>query len=222
MVARRPSRKHAADGMALDRVDDAKLDVGERADRQRHAVPRQSGDQDWVFQARGCRGRGGRLEGHPAPDERSPADLPRRRGRRASVPSHSAAANTRAKFSGGWPSSEESSPTAAIRSSQGSAASGSRTRPSSGRWRRKHRISLEVRPWRDRAACSPASRPSMTTGNGNAPRGVGLRVEEDLGVRHAVGRRALEVGQRQVVEVLLGPQHRRRPGSRCRGSPAAV
>jgi hypothetical protein len=41
----------------------------------------------------------------------------------------------------------------------------------------------------------------------HAARGVGLRVEEDLGVHHVVGRGALEVGPGHVVEVLLGQQH---------------
>ena len=39
--------------------------------------------------------------------------------------------------------------------------------------------------------------------------GVGLGVEEDFGVPHGVGRRALEVGEGQVLEVTPGQQHRR-------------
>jgi hypothetical protein len=44
-------------------------------------------------------------------------------------------------------------------------------------------------------------------GKRDAPRRVGLRVEEDLGVDHPVGRGPLEVGQHQVAEVGAGAQH---------------
>jgi hypothetical protein len=43
--------------------------------------------------------------------------------------------------------------------------------------------------------------------DGDAARGVCLRVEEDLGMPHAVRARPLEVGTRQVAEVALGLQH---------------
>ena len=43
----------------------------------------------------------------------------------------------------------------------------------------------------------------------DAPGGVGLGVEEDLGVDHAVGRRAIEIGARQIAEILFGDEHRR-------------
>ena len=53
-------------------------------------------------------------------------------------------------------------------------------------------VTLEqARPWLDRIAAV----------------GVGLGVEEDLGVASAVGGGAAEIGQRQVAEVGLGAQH---------------
>ena len=36
---------------------------------------------------------------------------------------------------------------------------------------------------------------------------MGLRVEEHLGVDHALGGRPLEIGQGELVEVLLGDEH---------------
>ena len=41
--------------------------------------------------------------------------------------------------------------------------------------------------------------------------GVRLRIEEDLGMHHAVRRRAIEIGDREVAEIGLGLQHVR-PG----------
>ena len=46
-------------------------------------------------------------------------------------------------------------------------------------------------------------------GEGHAPVGVGLGVEEDLGVAHIVGGGALEIGEGQILEVLTGQQHGR-------------
>lgn len=43
----------------------------------------------------------------------------------------------------------------------------------------------------------------------HAPRRMGLRVEEDLGMDHVLRVGARQVGPGQVVEILLGPQHRR-------------
>ena len=42
---------------------------------------------------------------------------------------------------------------------------------------------------------------------GEAAARVGLRVEEDLGVSHALGGRLLQVGQGQLVEILLLQEH---------------
>jgi hypothetical protein len=42
---------------------------------------------------------------------------------------------------------------------------------------------------------------------GDAARGMGLRVEEDLGMAHIVGGGARQVGGGHVVEILLGQQH---------------
>lgn len=41
----------------------------------------------------------------------------------------------------------------------------------------------------------------------NAARGVGLRVEHDLGMDHAIGCRAIEISRGKVVEVALGAQY---------------
>jgi hypothetical protein len=41
----------------------------------------------------------------------------------------------------------------------------------------------------------------------HAARGMGLRVEENFGVAHVVGRGAPQVGRRHVVEILLREQH---------------
>ena len=41
----------------------------------------------------------------------------------------------------------------------------------------------------------------------NAARGVGLRIEHDLGMNDPIGMRAGEVGEREIVEILLGLQH---------------
>ncbi len=45
-------------------------------------------------------------------------------------------------------------------------------------------------------------------GEGDASSGVGLGIEEDLGVDAPVRVQPAEIGQRQVLEVRLGPQHR--------------
>ncbi len=42
---------------------------------------------------------------------------------------------------------------------------------------------------------------------GDAAPGMGLRVEEDLGVAHALAGRLRQIGQREVVEVPLGEEH---------------
>ncbi len=44
-------------------------------------------------------------------------------------------------------------------------------------------------------------------GEGHAPVGMGLGVEEDLGVADVVGGGALEIGEGQILEVLTGQQH---------------
>ena len=51
----------------------------------------------------------------------------------------------------------------------------------------------------------------------DAPRGVGLRIEEHLGVAHAVGGGAVEIGRRQLEEIPLLAKDARAPRSRCRG-----
>ena len=118
-MARRPARSIASIGCAASRAttQSLRLESGQtvsvicsRASRSVSAG---------VLERCGCHGRAGRSSGCRAPRGHSPAALPRRHGRPASGPARPAAANTRANFSGGWPSSEESSPTAAIRSSQG-------------------------------------------------------------------------------------------------------
>ena len=45
-------------------------------------------------------------------------------------------------------------------------------------------------------------------GEGDAAGGVALRIEEHFDVAHIVGMRALQIGERQIVEILLGDQHR--------------
>ncbi|MNX82657.1 hypothetical protein D3C86_1143930 [compost metagenome] len=42
---------------------------------------------------------------------------------------------------------------------------------------------------------------------GHAPVGVGLGIEEDLGVAHVVGGGALEIGEGQILEILARQQH---------------
>ena len=44
-------------------------------------------------------------------------------------------------------------------------------------------------------------------GEGNAARGMGLRIEEDFRVAHAVGLGALQISEREIVKILLRPQH---------------
>ena len=44
--------------------------------------------------------------------------------------------------------------------------------------------------------------------HGHAARRVGLWVEEDFGAHHTVGRRPLQIGPSQVVEIGFGAQHR--------------
>jgi len=36
---------------------------------------------------------------------------------------------------------------------------------------------------------------------------VRLRIEEDFGMHHAISMRPLEISERKIVEILLGPQH---------------
>ena len=72
------------------------------------------------------------------------------------------------------------------------------------RWRRKHMMTWELMPSLARAGRQRVADAGERGEEGDAALGVALRVEEQLDVRHAVGRRALQVRPGQVVEVLQG------------------
>jgi hypothetical protein len=118
-----------------------------------------------------------------------------------------AAANTRSNLAGGLPRSPESRPTPARWCRYGRAASSVANASSSDRWRRKHRISFEVSPQRASAVALRPDQPVDHRAHRHAARGVGLRVEEQLGVDDAIGVGPREVRDRQVVEVLGVAQH---------------
>jgi len=66
-------------------------------------------------------------------------------------------------------------------------------------------------------ACTPSSRPAstmarcrppITVAKATAAGGVTLRIEEHLDVPDIVGTGALQIGPRQIVEILVGDQYR--------------
>ena len=95
-----------------------------------------------------------------------------------------------------------------------------RTRRASSRWRRKQRISFEVMPCRASASAMPASSPRITVSKAMPRVGVGLRIEEDLGMDDIVGRGAVEIGERRGRGNPPRCGARPRPDNRCRESPA--
>src|SRR5262249_3111709 len=121
-------------------------------------------------------------------------------------PASRARANTCLNLPGGFPRSDESSPTPTMRSLNGSAASRVRSASASSRWRRKHMIRLyaELSP-----GIGNGAREAFDHGRErDAAAGVALRVEEHLDVADIVGVRAREIGEGKIVEILLGDQHR--------------
>ena len=79
-------RQHPVDRVVGDIVDDAELEVGERADGQRHRPRAPAARPARRPPARGCHGRCGRCAAGRAPPRHRRAGLPRRHGRRASGP----------------------------------------------------------------------------------------------------------------------------------------
>ena len=200
--------------------DDAELEVGERADGERHLLARQPLDQGGVLERAvavvepvdlaGCRaprghsgraflaGMGDALQAERGGGGEDPGELRRRMAELGGVEADRRRSGR----------------------ARASPASSVANAASSSRWRRKQRISFEVMPCRASASAMPASRPSHHRVEGDAAVGVGLRIEEDLGMDDIVRRRAVEIGGGEVAEIRLGRGARPRPDNRCRGSPA--
>ena len=69
-------------------------------------------------------------------------------------------------------------------------------------------IRLALTPSSCPASAMARCRPSITVANAMPRDGVALRIEEHLDVADIVRVRALEIGPGEVVEILLGDQHR--------------
>src|SRR5262245_54654079 len=118
-----------------------------------------------------------------------------------------AGANTRLNLPGGFPRSDESSPTPTMRSRNGSAASRVRSASASSRWRRKHMIRRAATPSFRPASAMARLRPSITVANAT-PRDVWPCGSKNISTWRTLSARAREIGAGKVVEILLRDQHR--------------
>ncbi len=113
-----------------------------------------------------------------------------------------------ANLRGGLPTSAESRPTASRCSAKGRASSSVRSAASSLQVAEEAQDQARRDSQLRRAVVEGAADPHATGLERDTTPGVRLRVEEDLGVTHALPGRPGEIGAREVVEVLLGPEHR--------------
>ena len=172
------------------RVDDAQLDVRQRAHRQRHRSAPRRGPRAVVLDAAHAVVDALDAGGRRAPARCTRAGLPRPRARPRAAPRRARASKTSLELLrrvAGSPGVEADADE--MRPGTAAPASSVAQRVGLGRWRRKHRISCDVIA----SSCSPraSARPDPVDDrlDRDAAGGVGLRVEEDLGVPHALSAR---------------------------------
>ena len=93
-------------------LKDAQFGIGKRTNCQRYTHFCQAGQQGFIFNAASRRGQSARRPDHPTLPRYTPADLLRRHGPQAGSPTHALSDTPAENSSGGWPTSDESSPTA--------------------------------------------------------------------------------------------------------------
>src|SRR5882724_2105391 len=156
--------------MMREIIDHAQPDIGERTDRERDALARETIDQRLVLD-----------RAHAVIDARDAERVERfpdvaRRPLLPGMGGEKEARLARAakhvlELARGLPRSDESSPTPTILSLKGSAESSVRSASASSRWRRKHMIRLALMPSVRPASAMARDKPSMTVANG-MPRDV--------------------------------------------------
>ena len=196
---RAASRRSDAPSMS---GDDAELEVGERADGERHLLAREPLGQRRVLERAVAVVEPVDLEdverlvdisGRPFLAGMGDA-LEARARRRRRRPGRTSPADGRARRYRARPPRSGRA--------RASACSSVAKAASSSRWRRKQRISFEVMPCLASASSMPASRPAHHRVEGDAAIGVGLRIEEDLGMDDIVRRGPVEIGDGEVAEIL--------------------
>ena len=191
-----------------ERVEHAELHVGERADRQRNSLPHEPGDHGLVLEAP-----------HAVIDPLNAEGI-QRRGDRC-----------------GWPllarmgDGVKAEPAAAVEHPRKllrrvsllagiEADANQMLTERLGPFERLEGLPLrevpqEAHDQRGRDAqfvLRPGDRPRHAADHrleGHAPRGVGLRIEEDLRADHVVGPGSLQIRPCQVMKIVFGAEHRR-------------
>src|SRR5262245_25170544 len=144
-------------------IDHAQPHVGERADGQRDLLTRQPPDQRLILH-----GAHAVIDARDAKQVERLPDVARRPllpGMGGEKKARVAGAGEHVLEPGGFPRSDESSPTPTMRSLNGSAASRVRSASASSRWRRKHMIRLASTPSFRPASAIARVRPSTTVAN---------------------------------------------------------